>query len=192
MSGLPLWTTDIGGFRNGDTTDPVFRNLIVRWFQFGAFCPIFRLHGDRGGKSPKDVDVCGATGHNEVWSFGDEAYGAITKIIAVRESLRPYIEDQIALASSHGTPVLRPMVFDFTDVECAAANDQFMFGPTFLVAPVLEYQAPSREVYLPALPAGEKWVDYFAGAASPALGPGKLTAATNDINVFPLFMRTAA
>jgi alpha-D-xyloside xylohydrolase len=192
MSGLPLWTTDIGGFRGGDTTDPVFRELIVRWFQFGAFCPIFRLHGNRVGNTPKDVDVCDTHGHNEVWSYGDVAYGAITKVMAVREALRPYVEDQIALASSHGTPVLRPMVFDFSDAECAAANDQYMFGPTFLVAPVLEYRATSRTVFLPELPAGEKWVDFFAGAASPARGPGTVTVATTDINVFPLFMRTAA
>lgn len=59
MSGIYLWTTDIGGFRNGDPTEPSFRQLIVRWFQFGAFCPIFRLHGDRGG--PKDKDVCAST-----------------------------------------------------------------------------------------------------------------------------------
>lgn len=71
MSGIYLWTTDIGGFRDGNTEDPVFRQLIVRWFMFGAFCPIFRLHGDRQG--PQDKDVCGSTGHNEVWSFGDEA-----------------------------------------------------------------------------------------------------------------------
>merc|ERR1719265_1961702 len=68
MSGISLWTTDIGGFRNGNTEDPIFRELIVRWFQFGAFCPIFRLHGARGG--PQDKDKCGSKGFNEVWSFG--------------------------------------------------------------------------------------------------------------------------
>ena len=79
MSGIYLWTTDIGGFRDGNTQDPVFRQLIVRWFQFGAFCPIFRLHGNRGG--PKDADKCGATGYNEVWEFGDEAYAAISDVM---------------------------------------------------------------------------------------------------------------
>ena len=189
MSGLPLWTTDIGGFREGDTTDPIFRELIVRWFQFGAFCPIFRLHGSRSGKSPKDVDICDTHGENEVWTFGDAAYTAISKVMGVRESIRAYVEANLALASSHGTPLLRPMVFDFTDPECVEAIDQYMFGPTYLVAPVLTYQATSRSVYLPKLPAGEKWVDYFAREKGDAVGPGRLTVPTTDLNVFPLFMR---
>merc|ERR1719440_1918165 len=102
MSGIYLWTTDIGGFRDGNTEDPVFRQLIVRWFQFGAFCPIFRLHGSRGG--PQDVDKCGSKGYNEVWHFGDEAYHAISDVMQLRESLRGYVQAQLDLASAEGTP----------------------------------------------------------------------------------------
>jgi alpha-D-xyloside xylohydrolase len=129
MSGIYLWTTDIGGFRDGNTSDPVFRELIQRWFQFGAFCPIFRLHGDRGG--PIDPDKCGVHdghpgfGYNEVWSFGDEAFATIAGVMALRQSLRPYIQSQLDQASREGTPVLRPMVFDFADPACTAAVDQF-------------------------------------------------------------------
>ena len=102
MSGIYLWTTDIGGFRDGNTLDPIFRQLIVRWFQFGAFCPIFRLHGDRGG--PKDKDKCGSYGHNEVWEFGDEAYAAITDVMRSRHSLLVCVH----VAHRHMPRVLSP------------------------------------------------------------------------------------
>ena len=179
--------------RSGNVPSPpvtTFLCIVVACERPQAFCPIFRLHGSRQG--PQDHDVCDSHAFNEVWSFGDMAYGAITKVMAIRESLRPYVAAQIELASNAGTPVLRPMVFDFADPECVTATDQYMFGPTYLVAPVLEYQATNRTVYLPNLPPGEKWVDYFAGAESVAVGPGRVHVATTDIDVFPLFMRTAA
>ena len=186
MSGIYLWTTDIGGFRGGDTQDPVFRELIVRWFQFGAFCPIFRLHGGR--KGPQDHDKCDSHGYNEVWEFGDKAYAAISAVMRLRESLRGYVQAQLELATAAGTPALRPMTFDFADPACAEAADQFMFGPTYLVAPVLRYQAPNRTVYLPALPAGEHW-RYHYDAAKPYAAGAWHTVATADLSEFPLFER---
>mgnify|MGYP006141371955 CR=1 FL=1 len=82
----------------------VFRELIVRWFQFGAFCPIFRLHGNRGG--PKDVDVCGHKGYNEIWHFGHPAYEAIASVMRLRESLRPYVASHLEQARLDRTPPL--------------------------------------------------------------------------------------
>ena len=83
MSGIPWWTTDIGGFHGGDVNSAYFRELIVRWFQYGVFCPLFRLHGVR---APGTVN---SGGPNEVWSFGDEAYAIIRHLLFLREHLKP-------------------------------------------------------------------------------------------------------
>lgn len=90
MTGIPYWTTDIGGFGGGKTTDPDFRELVVRWFQWGAFCPLFRLHGARSGPTwpPGPAGKCGAAASNEVWMFGDESEAAIVKVMRMREQMR--------------------------------------------------------------------------------------------------------
>jgi hypothetical protein len=185
LSGIYWWTTDIGGYLGGNIEDPVFQELIVRWFQFGAFCPIFRVHGHRYPEDP--VTDCGSSGgNNEVWQFGDTAYNVISKVILLREQLRGYIMDQMKLAATIGTPVLRPMLFDFPkDPLAYAADDQFMFGPDWLVAPVLQYQAKSRTVYLPVLPEYQVWTHYYTNQDYP---PGKATIET-PIDSFPLFYR---
>lgn len=186
MSGIYWWTTDIGGFRDGSLTDPDFQELIVRWFQFGAFCPIFRLHGVREG--PQDKDKCDSTGYNEVWEFGDKAYAAISDVMRLRESLRGYVQTQLDLSSSEGIPALRPMAFEFSDADAAKAVDQFMFGPTFLVAPVLAFQATNRSVYLPTLATNEAWVHHYTREWLP--GGQWHTVTTTNISQFPLFERT--
>jgi len=108
LSGIPWWTCDIGGFRGGDPTSLSFQQLIVRWFQFGVFCPIFRLHGHR---LPNKDDFNGAP--NEVWSFGEPAYQIIRKYMALRERLRPYVMQQMANASKTGIPPMRPFLLIF-------------------------------------------------------------------------------
>lgn len=146
MSGIPWWTHDIGGFRGGDPASPSFRELVVRWFQFGTFCPIFRLHGHR---LPETAYFNG--GPNEVWSFGEEAYQILKQYLFMRERLRPYIMEQMRQAHETGIPPMRPLFVDFpSDVECYRVEDEYMFGPDLLVAPVLEEGARSRKVYLPA------------------------------------------
>ncbi|MDJ0749441.1 MAG: glycoside hydrolase family 31 protein [Woeseiaceae bacterium] len=161
MSGIPWWTTDIGGFLNGDPGCPSFRELVVRWFQFGAFCPIFRLHGYRLPYVDADFNdptvFCDSGGPNEVWSFGDEAYEHITATMAMRERLRPYIQVHMEHASKTGTPIMRPLLFDFpADETVYGVGDQFMFGPDLMVAPVLEEGATKRTVYFPR---GATWTD---------------------------------
>lgn len=152
LSGIPWWTTDIGGFHNGDINSPTFRELIVRWFQYGVFCPIFRLHGHR---QPSPEPLYGAP--NEIWSFGEPAYEIISKLLFLRERLEPYILEQMHLASTRGLPPMRPLFFDFpADEECVKVEDQFLFGPDLLIAPVLFEGARSRNVYLPA---GTTWRD---------------------------------
>ena len=134
LSGIPWWTHDIGGFRGGNPTDPAFRELIVRWFQFGAFSPLFRLHGHR---LPNSDDFGGAA--NEVWSFGDEVYEILKRYMLIRERLRPYIMDQMRIAHEKGIPPMRPLFVDFPDDPlCYSIEDEYMFGPELLVAPVLE------------------------------------------------------
>jgi alpha-D-xyloside xylohydrolase len=146
LSGIPWWTHDIGGFRGGDPTDPVFQELIVRWFQFGAFSPIFRLHGHR---LPNSDDFGGAA--NEVWSFGDAAYKILKQYMLIRECLRPYIMEQMRTAHQNGIPPMRPLFVDFpTDSFCYSIEDEYMFGTDLLVAPVLDAEARTRKVYLPA------------------------------------------
>jgi len=113
LSGIPWWTTDIGGFFNGDIRSPYFRELIVRWFQYGLFCPLFRLHGYRL-PYPETADGIFAGGPNEVWSFGEEAYQIIKELLFLRERLKPYIMAQMKLAHEIGTPPMRPLFFDFS------------------------------------------------------------------------------
>lgn len=159
LSGIPWWTTDIGGFRGGDPTSPYFRELIVRWFQFGAFCPLFRLHGVR---EPGPLVGSGQTGGpNEVWSFGDEAYNLIREQLALRERLRPYIMDQMANATASGLPLMRALFLEFPDEpETWGIADQYMFGPDVLVAPVTSQGTLRRDVYLPQ---GAAWLDAWTG-----------------------------
>jgi len=180
MSGIPWWTTDIGGFRGGDPTSLEFQQLIVRWFQFSTFCPIFRLHGHR---QPNTDDFNGAA--NEVWSFGEPAYRIITHLLRLRERLRPYIQEQMDIASQSGLPPMRPLFVDFpADPGCESIEDQFMFGPDILVAPVLHLGERQRSLYLPAGPAGVRWVNAWTGEVYAGGQTLSLPAPLEQIPVF--------
>jgi alpha-D-xyloside xylohydrolase len=182
LSGIPWWTTDIGGFRGGDPSSPYFRELIVRWFQYGTFCPIFRLHGHR---APHTDDFGGAA--NEVWSFGEEAYEIIKELSLLRERLRPYIMEQMKRAHESGVPPMRPLFFDFyADPNTFAIEDEFMFGPDLLVAPVLYQGMCSREVYLPD---GNTWTDAWTGVS---LKGGRWLTAEAPLHRIPLYLRNEA
>jgi alpha-D-xyloside xylohydrolase len=182
LSGIPWWTTDIGGFLGGDPASPYFRELIVRWFQYGVFCPLFRLHGFRLPTSGWHTG-----GPNEVWSFGDEAYLIIKELLFLRERLRPYIMYQMRLAHEKGIPPIRPLFFDFPEDDgCAAVEDQFMFGPDLLVAPVLYEGGRSREVYLPA---GTTWTDAWTDET---FDGGQCVTADAPLERIPLYQRGEA
>jgi alpha-D-xyloside xylohydrolase len=160
MSGIPWWTTDIGGFMEGDVRTDYFKELIVRWFQYGVFCPLFRLHGVRQPMNGLyGAQSSGAD--NEVWSFGDKAYEIIRGLLFLREKLRPYLRVLNQAAHDKGSPPMRPLYYNFPADE-AAANlaDQFMLGPDLLVAPVTEQGAVARSVYFPA---GADWIDAWTG-----------------------------
>ena len=155
VAGIPWWTTDIGGFHDGWIDKPEFRELLIRWFQWGCYCPVMRLHGDRkpGERVFRQdgTEVLASGGDNEVWSYGEEAYAILTKYMKRREALRPYVRGLMAQAHERGRPPMRAMFYVFPDdPECATLKDQYMFGDKYLVAPVLAPGIRSRTVYLPA------------------------------------------
>lgn len=154
MCGIPWWNSDIGGFLGGDTESEEFRELIVRWFQFGLFSPIMRLHGSRlrtpNQEEPNPGIIERSGGPNEIWCFGDENYETIKKLIETREKLKPYIMKYMNIASESGSPIMRPMFYDFYEDEvCYTLEDQYMFGEDILFAPIMNRSQVERTVYLP-------------------------------------------
>ena len=154
ISGIPWWTTDIGGFHGGNIHDPKFHELLVRWFEFGAFCPVMRLHGFREPfKAPLGTTGGGkhnSGAENEVWSYGEEVYKICEKYIHLRERMRPYVRQIMEEAHEKGTPAMRPLFYDFPeDKKAWDIEDEYMFGPDLLVAPVLYEEQRERTLYLP-------------------------------------------
>jgi alpha-D-xyloside xylohydrolase len=174
-SGMPYWTTDIGGFiSGGNLDDPKFRELFVRWFQFGAFSPIFRVHGTR---YPDE---------NELWSYGPEAEKILVDYDTLRYRLMPYIYSEAwQVTSRHGT-LMRPLVMDWrTDVEAQNTGDEYLFGPALLVSPVYTEGATTRTVYLPKA----TWYDFWTGEKTEG---GKRIEADSPLSKLPLFVRAGS
>lgn len=154
IAGLPWWTTDIGGFHGGNIYDSKFHEILIRWFEFGTFCPVMRLHGFREpfkeplGTTGGGKHISGA--ENEVWSYGDEVYEICKKYMNLREKMRPYVRKLMKAAHEKGTPIMRPLFYDFPEDKIAwEIEDEYMFGPDLLVAPILYADARERKVYLP-------------------------------------------
>ena len=187
FAGIPWWTTDIGGFHGGWTEKPEFRELLVRWFQWGCYCPVMRLHGDRQPHERiyrKDgTQVLDSGYDNEVWSFGEDNYPILVKYMQRREAMRPYVRGLMHEAHEKGTPIMRAMAYEFpNDPACAVLKDQYMFGDKYLVAPVMQPGARSRSVYLP----DGKWQDVDTGAVY----EGKQTVTVDaPIERMPVFER---
>lgn len=165
LAGIPWWTTDIGGFHGGDPDDPEFRELFVRWFEWGAYCPVMRLHGDREPRQPQVGTTGGATcrsgAANEIWSYGEEVFEICKKYIDIREKLRPYTKQVMEEAHGTGAPVMRTLFYEFpSDLKCWEITDEYMYGADILVAPVLEAGARKRKVYLPL---GYTWLESRTG-----------------------------
>lgn len=181
MAGIPWWNSDLGGFSGGTITDPKFQELLMRWFAWGVFTPVMRMHGDRlPYEPPKEeyrggVRQFGSGAPNEVWSFGPQMQEMLSKFIRLRESIRPYVRAQMKKAHEDGTPVMRPLFFDFPkDPKSWEEESAYMFGPDMLVAPVLAPGVKEREVYLPQ---GVTWVEqatqkeYVGGQCVQAVAP---------------------
>jgi alpha-D-xyloside xylohydrolase len=146
------------------------------------WCPLFRLHGDRLPRDPLSQAMSG--GPNEVWSYGDEAYAILADILRLREQIKPYVLEQMAAASETGLPPMRPLWFDFPDDATAwTIEDQYLFGPSVMVAPVTELGARSRRVYLPE---GSAWPEAFTDER---LEGGQWTTASAPLEHIPVYLR---
>jgi alpha-D-xyloside xylohydrolase len=186
MSGIPWFTTDIGGFHGGDPDDPAFRELLVRWFQFATFCPVLRMHGDRRPASRVTAADgsrrCPTGAANELWSFGDGVGEILVHYLHVRERLRPYLREVMRQAHEQGQPVMRAMFHGFPDdPACWDLTDQYLLGPDVLVAPVVAPGAGGRYVHLPA---GSTWHDAWTGQEHAG---GRQVWVDTPLAVIPLF-----
>lgn len=179
LSGMPYWTTDIGGFwvkYTGGNKNKDYRELFTRWYQFGAFCPVFRVHGS---STPR-----------EIWFFGDQqeiAYQTQLKFNTLRYRLMPYIYTLNGMVNHHDYTMMRPLVMDFaTDKNTWDIKDQFMFGPSILVNPVTNPGVVSRQLYLPQ---GKGWYDFWTGKF---LSGGQTIDAAAPADIMPLYVKAGA
>ncbi len=174
LSGLPYWTTDIGGFVSGDPDNPAYRELFVRWFEYGTFCPVFRVHGTR------------KTDQNELWSYGPDAQKILVSFDRLRYRLLPYIYSLAWKTTSASYTPMRPLVMDFRgDLRAENTGDQFMFGPAFLVNPVTEPAASTRRLYLPQA----RWYDFWTGSS---MEGGHAVDAAAPLERIPLYLRAGS
>jgi len=191
IAGIPWFTTDIGGFHGGNPHDPRFQELLVRWFQYGAFCPVMRLHGCREPIQPQVGTTGGATcrsgADNEIWSFGEEAYEICKKYLLLRERLKPYLKRQMEEAHHKGTPVMRPLFYDFPQDEAAwGIENAYLFGRDILVAPVMYEAKRQQDVYLPM---GCQWTDAWNGTVYEG---GQTVTVHAPLERIPVFLRDAS
>jgi alpha-D-xyloside xylohydrolase len=179
MSGMPYWTTDVGGFwvkRPLKNVDASYRELFTRWYQFGAFCPIFRVHG--------------ADTEREIWFFGDEnseTYKTQLKFNKLRYRLMPYIYTLNGMVNHQDYTMMRGLAMDFPqDQKVFNIDNQYMFGPSFLVNPVTDKGATQRNVYLPK---GNTWVDFWTGKS---YAGGQTISAITPLNIIPLYVKSGS
>ncbi len=183
LSGIPYWTTDIGGFavepryENPSEKDlDEWRELNTRWFQFSAFCPIFRSHG----QFP----------YREIFNISTEGHPAYESMVyydKLRYRLMPYIYSLAGMVTFGDYTIMRSLIFDFpNDKNVLNISDQYLFGPAFLVNPVTEYKARKRNVYLPD---GSDWYDFYTGKK---YSGGKTISARAPYERIPLFVRAGS
>jgi alpha-D-xyloside xylohydrolase len=183
MSGIPNWTTDIGGFsvehryeKPGAADLEEWRELNLRWFQFGAFSPLFRSHGELP--------------YREIYNLapkGSEVYESLAWYDRLRYRLMPYIYTVAADTYQRDSTIMRGLIMDFpADPKVRDINDEYMFGPDLLVAPVHVFKARTRDVYLPG---GTRWYDFNTGEAFEG---GRSIAAKAPLARMPLFVRAGA
>jgi alpha-D-xyloside xylohydrolase len=192
-SGLAYWSNDTGGWQPlpavhhpahpplidpSDVRDNVgdyddFPELYTRWFEYASFLPIFRTHGSRR--------------YNEVWSYGKQAEPILEKYLKLRYELLPYIYSLGYQTYQTGAPFMRALFMDFpSDPNITDIRDEYMLGPAFLVAPVTEQGATSRQVYLPA---GADWYNYWTNER---VKGGQTITVDAPIDTIPLFVRAGS
>jgi len=172
MSGFPYWTTDIGGFFRpiDQYASADYHELLIRWFQFGAFCPIFRIHGYRS--------------ETEMWKYGPEVKRILTQYDQLRYRLLPYIYSAAWGVTNRGETLMKALPFEYpNDPVLRDIDDQFLFGDSLLVNPVTQKGVTSRSV---ALPTGTNWVDFWTGQSNRG---GQTITADAPIDRMPIFVK---
>jgi len=176
ITGLPYWTTDIGGFfrpGNAQYTDEKYHELLTRWYQWGTFNPIFRVHGYQSETEP--------------WKFGQEVENNMRKMLGLRYRLLPYIYSEAWQITKNGSTLMRPLVMDFREDSCAINEPfEYMFGKAFLVAPVTEPGIDGWYVYLPG---PSTWYDFWTGDHYEGNQTIKVDASLDKI---PLFVKAGS
>ncbi len=178
LSGMPYWTDDIGGYisemRDGTYFYDEFEELFTRWFQFGTFSPIFRVHGDEHAQN--------------MLAFQKEYMEVQLKFDKLRYRLMPYIYSVAGAVTHDDYTMMRGLVFDFAnDPNVFDISDQFMFGPSLLICPVTEYKARERDVYLPVSKGG--WYDFWSGKHYEG---GKTHTVAAPLEDMPIFVKAGS
>jgi alpha-glucosidase (family GH31 glycosyl hydrolase) len=195
ISGIPYWGTDIGGF----VPTPEFTaELYVRWFQFGAFCPLFRSHGrtwklrlpwgwNTGDPGPVEINNYNGAAIPDSSQLHDARVEPICrKYLELRYRMLPYLYSAMHECASTGMPIMRALWLHFPDDQKAVAcGDQYLWGKNVLVAPVVEKGATSRTVYLPR----SDWYDFWTGER---LEGGREISRPVDLETIPLFVRAGS
>lgn len=173
ISGIPYWNTDTGGFFAGDPADPAYAELFTRWFQFSAFCPMFRVHGTG---QPK-----------EMWRFDTNTENILIHYDQLRYHLIPYIYSVSWMVTHGAYTMMRPLVMDFrSDTNVFNMPDQYLFGPALMPCPVTVAGATNRTVYLPS---GATWYDFWTGQTSAG---GQTVNAAAPIDKLPIYVRAGS
>jgi alpha-D-xyloside xylohydrolase len=180
-SGIPYWTSDIGGYHLNwaapDWSTPANRELFTRWFQFGTFCPVFRIHG----KGERAL-------YSKNWDAKTKAI--LLKYDNLRYRLLPYIYSLAWKVTHDGYTMMRSLAFDFrNDANINSIPDEYMFGPAFLVNPVthsLMNQPKVRKVYLPET---ATWYDFWTGKVYQG---GQTIEAAAPIQTLPLYIKAGS
>ena len=173
MSGIPYWSADIGAFFGGKPKDPKYAELFTRWYQFGVFNPMFRVHGTGEGK--------------EMWQFPEATQKILLDYDKLRYRLLPYIYAMSWNVTKRSGTMMRPLAMDFRKDHAALnISDQYMFGKALLVSPVVQPTAAVRTVYLPE---GTSWYDFWTGKRHEG---GQVISAKADIATIPVFARAGS
>ncbi len=173
LTGMPYWTTDIGGFFRpgpGQYTDDSYRELLTRWFQWGAFSTIFRIHGYQSETEP--------------WKFGPEVEENMREMLTLRYRLLPYIYSEAWKITNNGSTMMRPLVMDFqNDPKAVSQAFEYMFGKSLLVTPVTEAGASEMPVYLPR---AADWFDFWTNEK---ISGGIMTKKATPTDIIPIFVK---
>lgn len=176
ITGLPYWTTDIGGFfrpGNSQYSDENYHELLIRWFQWGTFNPIFRIHGYQTETEP--------------WKYGRTVEDNFRKMLNLRYRLLPYIYSEAWQVTKNGSTMMRPLVMDFREDEKATEQPyQYMFGKSILIAPVTEPGVNEWNVYLPK---STDWYDFWTEKRY--LG-GQTVNTEAPLDKIPLFIKAGS